>query len=749
MKTLVIVESPTKAKTISKFLGKNFIVKSSFGHVRDLPKSKLGVDVENNFEPHYIVSRDKTKVAKELKDAAKKTDAILFATDEDREGEAISWHLANILGIEPDKAKRIVFHEITKHAITHAIDNPRALDLKMVDAQQARRILDRLVGYELSPFLWRKVARGLSAGRVQSVAVRLIVEREREIKSFKAEEYWSIEGIFTESKQSFPAKLHAINGKKIDKLEIKDKEQTDKIIADLKSATYQVADIEEKKTKRLPSPPFTTSTLQQEANHALGFSAKQTMRLAQQLYEGIELGSEGSVGLITYMRTDAVNLSEKFLNEAKELIGNDFGKQYQLSAPRLYHNKSKNAQEAHEAIRPTEVMRTPQSIEAHLDRNQFRLYDLIWRRATATQMAAAELNATVIEVVSNNNYSFRANGQIINFDGFLKLFPDKTKENLLPQITKNESLNCAEIKPEQHFTEPPARYSDATLVKELENYGIGRPSTYAPTIGTIEERGYIERDDKKRLAPKDIAYVVNDLLVEHFPHVVDYKFTAEMENNLDEIAHGKKEWRPIIASFWHPFKENLDKKEKEISKAELTEEKTDEKCEKCGSPMIIKTGRFGKFLACTNYPECKHTKSLNPEEAKQQQAVEATNEKCEKCGEPMILRHGRFGPFLGCSGYPKCKNIKGIDNKVGLKCPKCGTGEIVQKRSKKRGKPFYGCNRYPECDFALWEKPTGEFCPDCKSPLVFAPKGVIKCSNKECEYKKENTSTPETTPTEE
>ena len=749
MKTLVIVESPTKAKTISKFLGKNYTVKSSFGHVRDLPKSKMGIDVENNFEPHYIVSRDKTKTAKELKDAAKKSDAILFATDEDREGEAISWHLANILKIEPTDAKRIVFHEITKTAIMHALENPRALDLKMVDAQQARRILDRLVGYELSPFLWRKVARGLSAGRVQSVAVRLVVEREREIKAFNAEEYWSIEGIFEpKSKQLFPAKLYAIKDNKIDKLDIKDKAQTDKILADLQNATYKVVDIEEKKTKRLPSPPFTTSTLQQEANNQLGFSAKQTMRLAQQLYEGVELGTDGHVGLITYMRTDAVNLSEKFLQEAKELIGANFGKNYQLSAPRFYTNKSKNAQEAHEAVRPTEVARTPESVEPFLERNQFRLYDLIWRRAVATQMAPAELNAAAIEITSNNGYSFRANGQTIHFDGFLKLFPDKTKENLLPQVTKDENLNCAEIKPEQHFTEPPARYSDATLVKVMENYGIGRPSTYAPTINTIEERGYIERDDKKRFAPKDIAYIVNDLLVAHFPHVVDYKFTAEMENNLDEIAQGKKEWRPVIASFWGPFKENLDKKEIEISKAELTEEKTDEKCEKCGSPMIIKTGRFGKFLACTNYPECKHTKSLNPEEAKQEGLIEASNEKCEKCGEAMILRHGRFGQFLGCSGYPKCKNIKGIDIKVGLKCPKCNQGDLVQRRSKKRGKPFYGCNRYPDCDFAMWEKPTGEYCPDCKQPLVFAPKGVIKCSNKECAYTKQAEQTSEASPEE-
>ncbi len=709
-----------------------------------MPKSKLGVDVENNFEPHYIVSRDKTKVAKELKEAAKKTDAILFATDEDREGEAISWHLANILKIEPGDAKRIVFHEITKTAIMHALENPRSLDLKMVDAQQARRILDRLVGYELSPFLWRKVARGLSAGRVQSVAVRLVVEREREIKAFNPEEYWSIEGIFNEpkSKQTFPAKLYSIKDTKLDKLDIKNKNQTDKILTDLQKANYKVANLEEKKTKRLPSPPFTTSTLQQEASSQMGFSAKQTMRLAQQLYEGIELGSGGSVGLITYMRTDSVNLSEKFLQEAKELIGANFGKDYQLSAPRFYTNKSKNAQEAHEAVRPTDVSRTPESIEAHLDRNQFRLYDLIWRRAVATQMAGAELNASIIDVSSDNGYSFRANGQTITFDGFLKLFPDKAKENLLPKVAKDEILNCTGLKPEQHFTEPPARYSDATLVKALENYGIGRPSTYAPTIGTIEDRGYIERDDKKRFMPKDIAYIVNDLLVEHFPHVVDYQFTADMENSLDEIAHGKKEWRPVIAKFWGPFKANLDKKEKEISKTELTEEKTDEKCEKCDSPMIIKTGRFGKFLACTNYPECKHTHSLNPEEAKQQEAVEASNEKCDKCGEAMILRHGRFGPFLGCSGYPKCKNIKGIDVKLNLKCPKCTQGDIVQRRSK-RGKPFYGCNRYPDCDFALWEKPNGEFCPECKSPLVFAPKGVIKCSSKECDFKKESASATE------
>ncbi len=742
MKNLVIVESPTKAKTISKFLGKNFIVKSSFGHVRDLPKSKLGVDVEHDFEPQYIVSRDKSKVVKELKAAAKKADAVLFATDEDREGEAISWHLAHILDIDPAKAQRIVFHEITKTAIMHALENPRPLDLKMVDAQQARRILDRLVGYELSPFLWRKVARGLSAGRVQSVAVRLIVEREREIKDFKAEEYWTIDGTFTTpATETIQAKLYSVQGKKLEKLDIANKAEAERMLADIRNATYTAASVDEKKTKRLPSPPFTTSTLQQEANSHLGFSAKQTMRLAQQLYEGVELGNDGSVGLITYMRTDAVNLSEKFLQEAKDLIGTQYGANYQLEKSRTYTNKSKNAQEAHEAIRPTDVSRTPQSVEAFLDRQQFRLYDLIWRRAVATQMAGAELNATTITISSHNQYTFRANGQTIIFDGFLKLYPDKTKENLLPKITVGEALNCTELKPEQHFTEPPARYSDATLVKAMENFGIGRPSTYAPTISTIEDRGYIERDEKKRFFPKDIAYLVNDLLVQHFHHVIDFQFTAEMEDDLDEIARGKKQWRPVIGSFWKPFKDNLDKKEKEISKQALTEEKTDEVCEKCGSPMIIKTGRFGKFLACTNYPECKNTKSTDPEEAKQQQAVEATNELCEKCGKPMMLRRGRFGPFLGCSGYPECKNIKNIEIKMNMKCPKCAVGDIVQRRSK-RGKPFYGCNKYPDCDFALWEKPTGEFCPTCKQPLVFAAKGIIKCSNKECDYKKEQTSEP-------
>ena len=572
MRTLVIVESPTKAKTISKFLSKNFIIKSSFGHLRDLPKSKIGVDVNNDFEPHYIISRDKTKTVKELKDAAKKVDEIMFATDEDREGEAISWHLAHILDIDPKDAKRITFHEITKPAILHAIENPRHLDLHLVDAQQARRILDRLVGYNLSPFLWHKVTKGLSAGRVQSVAVRLIVEKEREIQNFKSEEYWSVEGLFSKAgSNEFTAKLNSIAGKKLDKLDLKNKKQVDEILSALKNTSYKISSVDKKQTSRTPPPPFTTSTLQQEANHTFGFSAKQTMRLAQQLYEGVELASEGSVGLITYMRTDAVNLSEKFLGDALALIGDQFGKKYQLEKPRLFKNKSKGAQEAHEAIRPTEASRTPDSIKEHLDNIQYKLYNLIWRRAVATQMAVAELNSVSIDVESANNYVFHATGQTITFDGFLRLYPDKSKETILPEIAVDDKTDCKALNPEQHFTEPPARYSDATLVKTMEEYGIGRPSTYAPTIATIEERGYIERDEKKRLKPKDIAFLVNDLLVEHFPQIVDYEFTALMEENLDAIARGEKDWQPIIATFYRPFKENLDRKEETLSKKNITE----------------------------------------------------------------------------------------------------------------------------------------------------------------------------------
>ncbi|HYE60184.1 MAG TPA: type I DNA topoisomerase [Candidatus Kapabacteria bacterium] len=741
MKTLVIVESPTKAKTISKFLGKGFTVESSFGHVRDLPKSKMGVDTEHGtFEPQYLIPKDKAEHVKKLKKIAKGVDNIIFATDEDREGEAISWHLAQILDIDITAAKRMVFHEITKHAIDEALQHPRAIDQKLVDAQQARRVLDRLVGYELSPLLWNKVARGLSAGRVQSVAVRLIVEREREIQAFKTEEYWTIAGLFSppSSQLLFPATLHSIDGKRIQKLDIKKKEQADAIVADLHDASYTVAKVTKKETKRLPPPPFTTSTLQQQANHKLGMSAKQTMRIAQQLYEGIELGEEGSVGLITYMRTDSYFLSQKFLGETRAHIQSAYGATYDVEKPRLYATKSKGAQEAHEAIRPTDPTRTPDAVKPYLAPQQYKLYTLIWKRAVATQMAAARLDKTTMDITAKQ-YSFRASGQTMLFDGWLKLYPETTGEELLPEVKEGEHVTCKEIKPEQHFTEPPARYSDATLVKAMEEYGIGRPSTYAPTIATIEDRKYVERDEQKRLKPTDIALVVNDLLVNHFSNIVDYQFTAEMEKNLDKIAEGKKEWQPVIAAFYHPFHETIEHKNKELNKKELTEEKTDETCPNCNSPMVIKVGRFGKFMACSNYPTCKTTKPIG-DEAKQME--ELSGEVCEKCGKPMAVKRGRFGMFLGCSGYPDCKNIKRIEKKTGVTCQKCGQGEFVERKSK-RGKPFYGCNRYPECDNVLWSKPTGELCPTCKSPVVFGAKKTVRCSNKECDYTK--ALEPETT----
>ena len=741
MKNLVIVESPTKAKTISKFLGPDYKVESSFGHVRDLPKSKLGVDVENNFEPQYVIPVKAKKQVSHLKDLAEKAGAILFATDEDREGEAISWHLAQIFKTPATKIKRIVFHEITQEAIKEAVQNPRGIDLNLVDAQQARRVLDRLVGYQLSPLLWKKVARGLSAGRVQSVAVRLIVEKEREIQAFKPQEYWTIDAIFTdetEGKIKFEAKLNKIEDKTLDKFQITDQKQSQKIVDDLKNASYQVTSVEMKGTKKYPLPPFTTSTLQQAANQRLGFSAKQTMRLAQQLYEGIELGQEGSVGLITYMRTDSVNLADKFLNEAQNYIKDTIGPNY-TQGKKYYKAKSKLAQEAHEAIRPTAAINDPDKVKSYLDPRQFRLYQLIWQRAVASQMAEALIDTTAIDIEAKKlPYAFRANGSIIKFDGYLKIYPTATQENILPELKNGDGVKLEELTPNQHFTQPPARYSEATLVKALEEYGIGRPSTYAPTISTIQDRGYVIKEER-RLKPTDMALVVNDLLVEHFPKIVDYQFTAKLENDLDEIADGKIKWQPMIHEFWGPFKKNLEKKDKELDKKEITEKESDEVCEKCGKPMVIKIGRYGKFLACTGYPECKNTKPLDGA-GTAPAAPEPIGEKCPQCGSDLVKRHGRYGEFVGCSAYPKCKYIKKEASQIFGSCPECGQGKITGKRSR-RGF-FYGCDRYPDCKFALWGKPLikegqtePEKCPQCGSIVVYGPKDTIKCSAKGCSYK--------------
>lgn len=721
---LVIVESPAKAKTISGFLGKNYVVRASMGHVRDLPKSQIGIETEKNFKPTYMVSPDKKKVINELKGFLKKSKHLYIATDEDREGEAIGWHLLKALGVDEKKqdVKRIVFHEITKTAIEGAIASPRKIDIDLVDAQQARRVLDRLVGYELSPLLWSKIRYGLSAGRVQSVAVRLVVEREREIRAFKPEEYWKITAVFTHEGQEFEALLTKFNAKE---LKMGEESVVNKILDALKGAKFQVTSVEEKDVKRNPSPPFITSTLQQEASRKLGFSVKKTMMVAQQLYEGVSLG-HGTHGLITYMRTDSVNLADQALKQAKEVITKEYGKEYALATPRRYKGK-KGAQEAHEAIRPVDLSIKPSDAESFLSRDQYRLYDLVWKRTIACQMAEARLKAKGVDVSAlqdekETGYVFRATGQTIVFPGFIRVYvegsdnPEEAlsdQDKLLPDLKEGQYVTKKSITPTQHFTKPPPRYTEASLVKKLEAEGIGRPSTYAPTISTIVARGYIVKE-QKQLLPTDLAEVVIDMLVEHFPAIVDYKFTAEMEETLDLIAEGKREWEPVIREFYEPFHKVIAEKQKSIKKSDIVNlEKTDEKCEKCGSPMIVKLGRFGKFLSCSNYPECKNAKPLPGSERKQPEKTEADLElarklagkKCDKCGLPMEIKTGRYGEFLGCSGYPKCRNIQAIVKLIGVKCPECKEGQLVERRTKKGGRLFYGCNKFPKCKYATWEKP--------------------------------------------
>jgi len=739
-KTLVIVESPTKAKTISRFLDGKFKVEASFGHVRDLPSNRMSIDIENDFEPTYSVPPKAKKRVAELKKLAKDAPLVILATDEDREGEAIAWHLISALDLKTTgkgakEIQRIAFHEITKTAIAHALENPRELDLNLVDAQQARRVLDRLVGYELSPFLWKKVRRGLSAGRVQSVAVRLIVEREREIQKFKPEEYWSIEATFNKD-SNFVGKLNKVDGKPLGQFGITNEAGGKKILADLANRPAEVLEVTKKETRRNPAAPFITSTMQQEAARKLGFSAKQTMMYAQQLYEGVDIGEEGPTGLISYMRTDSVNLSEFALESARNAITEKYGKDYLIPEPRKYTGKSKNAQEAHEAIRPTELMRDPESLKKHLDRNQFRLYDLIWKRTIATQMPEAVFDQTSVdtEIKGDKSYIFRSTGQTIKFDGFMKVYLEGTDDQeeevdgLLPELVKGDKPKVVNILPKQHFTQPPPRFSDASLIKALEEHGIGRPSTYAPTISTIQDRGYIDKIEK-RFHPTDVGFIVNDILVEHFPKVVDLQFTASMEESLDEIAEGKKKWVPVIRDFYTPFHENLEAKDKEVDRhVELLEEK----CPDSGHPLQIKFGRFGKFICCSNYPECKYKRPM-PEE--QKLIDDNAGEICDKCGKPMVVKFGRFGSFLGCSGYPECKGIKKIVKSTGIACPVCNEGEMIERKSK-RG-IFYSCSKYPACKFLMNGKPTGEKCPKSGDLLMELKSGTIKCSNKECDFEKE------------
>ena len=680
---LVIVESPTKAKTIERYLGKNFKVVASKGHLRDLPKSKMGVDIEHNYEPHYISIRGKGDLIKSLKKEAAKADAVYLASDPDREGEAISWHLAHLLGLDLNAPIRVEFNEITKDAIKEAFKNPRKIDMDLVDAQQARRILDRLVGYTLSPILWKKVKKGLSAGRVQSIAVKLIIDRENEIKAFVPEEYWTLEGQFKKEKKAFTANYYGTTAEKANL----EKEKTVKAVMSeiSEKKPFTVTKVTKKERKRNPAAPFTTSSLQQDASNRLNFRTRKTMMVAQQLYEGVSLGRSGSVGLITYMRTDSTRISATAQNEASEFIEKEFGKEYCLTSKRAVKNAD-GAQDAHEAIRPSSVLRTPDSIASYLTKDQLKLYTLIWSRFVASQMTAAVYDTVQVDL-EQNNHVFKANGSTIKFAGYQKVYQDNAeakKGNVLPEMQVGDEVQLAKLNPEQHFTQPPARYSEATLIKTLEEIGVGRPSTYAPTIETIQKRYYVKLVSK-RFEPTELGYVVHQMIEQYFPNIVDTHFTASMEDNLDLVEEGKEEWVQVIDKFYQPFKVEVDKAEVEIEKVQIKDEPAGFNCEKCGHPMVIKLGRFGKFYACSNFPECHHTEAI----------------------------------------------VKDI----GITCPTCGKGKVIERKSKKN-RLFYGCDRYPECEFVSWDKPIGRNCPKCDHYLV-EKKGrggkQIACSN--CDYK--------------
>lgn len=746
---LVIVESPAKAKTIEKFLGKEYRVLASFGHVRALPSKQGSVDIEHDFEPKYAVLPESKKHIDAIKKELKSCDSLLLATDPDREGEAISWHLLAALGLDGKKSlpvRRVVFHEITKDAIVDAVNNPRDIALDLVDAQQARSVLDYLVGFNLSPFLWKKIRYGLSAGRVQSVALRLICEREKEIQAFQTQEYWTIGAqLANHARQRFTANLVEAEGKKLGKFDIPDKASAERLVETLGKAPYRVEKVTKSERKRTPSPPFTTSTLQQEAARKLGFSAKKTMSVAQKLYEGIDVG-EGSVGLITYMRTDSVVLSNQALAEAKEVIESLYGKEYSLPKPRTFKNKAKNAQEAHEAIRPTYIVKTPAELKKFLSSDQFKLYELIWKRTVACQMAEALLDQTSVDISAGKGFIFRAAGTVIRFPGFMKLYIEgiddeaEEKEGTLPPLAEGESLALGELLPEQHFTQPPPRYTEATLVKTLEEYGIGRPSTYASIMNTLVERKYA-RLDKKRFFPEDVGMVVSDLLVNHFTTYVDYNFTASLEEELDQVSRGEKQWKPLLRDFWGPFSSLLHKKEGEVSKSDLTTEATDELCPDCGQPLVVKLGKRGKFIACSGYQAgCKYTRNLEQSATETAEPV-ISEEKCDKCGSPMLIKDGRYGKYLACSGYPACKNIQPLvkPRGTGVVCPECKEGELTEKKSR-YGKLFYSCNRYPQCKFALWDPPQPGPCPKCGFPLlvkkVYKREGeFLKCPKEGCDYK--------------
>jgi len=732
-KKLIIVESPAKTKTLKGFLGSDYQIEASMGHVRDLPEKKLSIDIEHDFAPTYVVIPERQEVVAKLRAAAKNASEVYLASDPDREGEAISWHLQEALGLR--NPRRIQFNEITKSAVQAALLNSRSIDMDRVNAQQARRELDRIVGYKISPILSKKVRPRLSAGRVQSVAVRLIADREREILAFKPVEYWSVTASLTPdtTKNKFDAALTERDGKK---LEISNQASADQVLSDLDGAEYRVKSVKRSEKRRNPAPPFITSTLQQEASRKLGFNAKRTMQVAQQLYEGVEVPGEGHVGLITYMRTDSNRIADEAQQAARALIVQTYGAKYAPAAAKQY-KKGGAAQDAHEAIRPTDVTRLPERIAQTLNRDQERLYKLIWQRFVASQMAPAVFDVVTVDITARN-YTFRATGSTMKFDGFLRVYhegkddPNKVEDEEkqpLPPLTEAQMLKLLSLTPKQHFTEPPPRFTEATLVKALEEKGIGRPSTYAAIIATIQDRQYVELSEK-RFRPTELGTTVNDLLVKHFPNILDIAFTAGMETQLDAVAEGKEDWVQMMRRWYDPFAESVTKAGAEMENLKVPPREAGQECPTCGKPMVIRSSRYGEFISCSDYPKCKTI--VRPE-------AEKSEGECPKCGKPMVERAGRFGKFIACTDYPECKTTKQVAAaKIDVPCPKCG-GEVVQKRSKK-GATFFGCANYPGCDFVAWGKPVGRPCPKCQSPLVentFRGGRVsgIKCHNAECDYK--------------
>ncbi len=701
-KSLVIVESPAKARTINKYLGKDFRVMASIGHIKDLPKNKLGVDIDKDFEPHYEIIRGKAKVIKELKKASKDADIIFLGPDPDREGEAIAWHIKEVLnGRREGIIKRVLFNEITEKGIKEAIAHPTEIDKNKVDAQQARRVLDRLVGYQVSPLLWEKVRMGLSAGRVQSVAVRLICEREREIESFVPQEYWSITALF----DGFEAKLVKKDGKKIT---ISTEEEAKSIVRELKGETFKVEEIEQKQRKRNPAPPFITSRLQQEASRRLGFSAQKTMVIAQQLYEGVDLGEEGPTGLITYMRTDSHRIAPEAIQAVRGYIEKTYGKEYLPQKPNVYKSK-KTAQEAHEAIRPTNMKYTPEYVKPYLTEDQWKLYELIWKRFVASQMHHAILDQTRVSIGAGK-YTFQAVGTVVRFHGFTILYEEKTdeeseEEKKLPPLEKDTVLKLLDLVARQHFTQPPPRYTEASLIRELEEKGIGRPSTYALILSTIQDRGYVVKE-KGRLKPTELGFLVTELLVKSFPDILNVKFTAHLEEELDRVEEGKLKWIDVIKEFYSRFREDLERAKQEMQTIKGQEEPTDIPCKKCGRMMVIKWGKNGKFLACPGYPECKTTMDFRVDEKGKIVPVENTEyveQKCPNCGGPMVIKSGRFGRFIACSRYPECKTTLPLS--TGVPCPEEGCNGVLVERRSKRGRTFYGCSKYPACKYVTWKLP--------------------------------------------